>query len=387
MTDLAVEALLDPDHELKVETAKWAAAELATRDRVEADRDSLFSEEDWRRCAERGVQGLIVPEAYGGQGRDHLTASLVLEGLGYGCRDNGLSYAVASQIVSTQVALETFGTEDQKAEWLPGLCDGTSRAAFAMTELESGSDAFAMTSRARRTASGYELSGYKAFITLAPRCDLILAFASTDPDAGKWGISAFVFPADTQGVTLHPNREKMGLRTTPFGDIELADVAVPESARLGPEGAGASIFTSAMDTERALVFATQVGAMERTLEAVVEFARSRTQSGRPIGEFQGVSHRIAEMKVRHETARLFLYKTALLLDRGRPSSIAAAMTKLVASEAAVASAMDASTIFGARGYVSQFEVERELRDALGGLSYSGTSEIQRNVIARLLGVG
>jgi len=177
------------------------------------------------------------------------------------------------------------------------------------------------------------------------------------------------------------------MRTTPFGDLHLDGVEVAESARLGPPGAGASIFTAVIDIERAYIMIGQIGAMERQIDDAVAHARDRRQFGRAIGAFQAVSHRIADMKLRHETARLLLYKTALLAAEGRSGALASALSKLHAAEAGVEVALGAVRVHGARGYVSEHGIERELRDAVGGIAYSGTSDIQRNIIARLLGLG
>ncbi|MEM8905494.1 MAG: acyl-CoA dehydrogenase family protein [Actinomycetota bacterium] len=384
----AVAAMVDLDHPLKRETAEWAAAELAQGDRVERDRCAVFGEEDWRRCAERGIQGVIVDPALGGRGLDLASALLIMEGLGYGCRDQGLAFALASQIFSTQIALAQFGSDEQQARWMPGLVDGSVIGTFAITEPESGSDAYSMAARAERVeGGGYRITGHKAYLTLATRSDVVIVFASTRPDAGRWGISGFVVPTNTPGVEIRPNRDKMGMRTTPFGDIVFDGAEVPESARLGPEGAGVSIFSNAMEYERAFVFSTQIGAMERGLDDSVAYAREREQGGVAIGTHQAVSHRLADMKLRHETARTFLYKSVLQSALDRPVTMTAALTKLVTSEGALANAIDATLLHGAKGYVSEFEVERDLRDAAGGLIYSGTSDIQKNIVARLLGVG
>ena len=379
---------MDAAHPAKTSTSDWARRVLADRDLVAADRDSCFAADDWQRCAERGLLGLLVPEDYGGQGLDLITSLLTLEGLGHGCPDNGLTFAISSQIMSTQWALERFGTDEQRAEWLPRLCDGSALGAFAITELTSGSDVYAMSTTATRLADGgFRLSGRKSYLTLGSLCDVVVTFAATDPAAGAWGISAFVVPTDLEGVELIGNREKMGMRTTPFGDIDFHDVTLPGAALLGHEGSGAGIFGSALEAERGFVFATQIGMMERQLDATIEYVRTRRQGGRPLGEYQAVAHRVADMKVRHEAARLFMYKAAMQVGRGEAATMAAAMSKLVASESVLASALDATLNHGAVGYVSEFEVERDLRDAVGGLIYSGTSDIQRNIIARLLGLG
>ncbi len=387
LTRLAVDAMLRLDHPIKTATAAWARESLSQHDLVAADRESTFADADWRACAERVIHGLLDDPGYGGGGADQITTLLTLEGLGHGCPDNGLTFAIVSQIFSTQIAIERFGTDEQRRTWLPRLCDGSAYGAFAITELESGSDAHSLAATAERRDDGsYVLNGRKAHITLGSRADVVVVFASTNPDVGRWGLSAFVVPIDTPGVELEGNREKMGMRTTPFGNIAFHDAVVPESALMGREGAGASIFTATLEAERGFVFVTQIGMMERQLDASIEYARTRTQGGQTIGSHQAVSHRIADMKQRHEAARLFMYKTALELIWEEPATLSAALAKLVASEAALASGIDAVLTHGAVGYVSEHEVERDLRDAVGGLIYSGTSDIQRNIVARLLGV-
>jgi len=381
-------AIADPDHPTKVDTSTWAASVLATDDRIDADQQSTFARADWQRCADRGIFRLLVPPASGGNGGTVANALLTLEGLGHGCRDNGLAYAIASQVLSTQIALAEHGSADQRDTWLGPMLRGEVFGAFAMTEPNSGSDAYAMETTAVEAADGgYVLNGHKAYITFGSICDVSIVFAITDPDAGTWGISAFVVPTATSGVERVGNRDKMGMRTTPFGDLRYTDVHVPASAVLGRVGAGASIFNSVLQIERAFVFATQVGTMQRQLDEAIAYTHARTQGGQPISRHQAVAHRIAEMKREHETARLFVYRAALAYVSGTGFTMSAALAKLVASEAGVAGAMAAADLHGAKGYVSEFGVERNLRDAIGGLVYSGTSDIQRNIVARLLGVG
>lgn len=384
LTELGVAAMVDPAHPIKTETAEWASTELGNRDLVDADRSSTFAADDWATCAERGLLGMLVSPEYGGTGHDLITTLLTLEGLGLGCRDNGLAFALASQMVSTQVAIERFGTEAHKREWLPQLCDGSKLGVFAITEAESGSDAYALEATAVKTHGGYVLNGRKSYLTLGSNSDVAVVFASTDPDAGRWGISAFLVPTATPGVEPLGNREKMGMRTTPFGDLSFTDVFVPEEDRMGAEGAGASIFASTLEVERGFVFITQIGMMERQLDETLRYAQERQQGGRSIIEHQSVSSRLADMKVRHESARLLTYKTALQVLRGEPATLSAALSKLVASENALASSLDATFNHGAVGYLSEFQIERNLRDAVGGLIYSGTSDIQRNIIVSVL---
>jgi len=381
-------AIADPDHPVKTDTAAWAAAALAQHDRVEADLQSRFALEDWRRLADRGLMKLLVAPEHGGSGVDLATALLTLEGLGYGCRDNGLNYALVSQILSTQIALERFGSDEQRTRWLTPLINGDAFVAFGMTEPESGSDAYALTATAEELDDGsYRINGHKAYITFASRFDMAIVFASTNPSAGQWGITAFVVPAELPGVVRVGNRDKMGMRTTPFGDMTFTDVVVPPEAVLGRPGSGASIFNAVLEVERSYVFITQVGAMERQIDDTIAFANSRVQGGGPISRHQTIAHRIVDMKQRHETARLFVYKAAIAAVTGKQPSLASALAKIAACDVGIESALDAASIHGARGYVSEYEIERDLRDAVGGLVYSGTSDIQRNIVARLLGLG
>ena len=380
-------AMTDLDHPVKREAAEWAAANLAQHDLVDADHNSTFAADDWRRCAARGIHRLAVPTEFGGQGADRATMLLTLEGLGYGCTDNGLTFALASQMMSTQVALVRFATDAQRERWLPELLDGSTFASLAMTEPTSGSDAFALEATAERLDEGtYRLNGHKAYLTFGPICDLSIVFASTKPGAGSWGVSAFLVPTDLPGVEIGPIREKMGMRTTPFGDITFTDVVLPADALLGREGAGASIFGAVLDIERGYVFAPQIGAMERQLDDAIAYARERQQGGHPIGHYQAVSHRIVAMKERHEQTRLLLYRTAMAEVTGSGMTLAASLAKVAASDAGIASSIDAATVHGARGYVTEFEGERQLRDAIGGMVYSGTSDVLRNIVARVLGI-
>ena len=364
----------------------FALNELADDALDERDREGRFARELWDRCARFGILRLSVPAEFGGGEIDLPTAMLVMEGLGEGCPDNGLTFALNAQLWTVQRPIARFGSDAQKQRYLPGLGDGTLLGAHALTEPDAGSDAFSLTMRAERRADGYMLNGSKCLVTLAPIADVALVFASTNPAAGKWGISAFVVDRSTPGFRASAMQHKMGLRTVPIGALDFEDCVVPESARLGPEGAGVSIATHSLEVERCCILASQLGAMERQLQRSVGYARSRRQFGHAIGKFQSVSNRVADMKLRIETARLLLYKVAWLVDRGQPAMMEAALLKLYLSEAFVESGLDAIRIHGGSGYLSETGVERDLRDAVGGVLYAGTSDIQRNIIARLLGL-
>lgn len=333
-----------------------------------------------------GIQGLSVPETYGGTGADILTTMLVMEGLGYGCKDNGLIFAINAQMWSVQHPILTFGTEEQKERYLPKLCAGEWVGAHGMTEPDSGSDAYSLRTRAERQGDRYTLNGRKTFVTNAPIADVFVVFATLDPSKGIGGITAFIIEANTPGLLVEGPLSKMGLRTSPLAEVVLEGCEVPIENRLGPEGAGVSAFNSSMEWERSCILASHVGAMERQLEICVRYARERRQFAKPIGKFQSVANRIADMKVRLETARLLLYKVAWLKKTGKSAVLEAALAKLYLSECFVQSSMDAIRIHGGYGYMTEFEVERDLRDAIGGTLYSGTSDIQRVVIARWLGL-
>jgi len=242
-----------------------------------------------------------------------------------------------------------------------------------------------LASTAERRGDTWVLNGSKTFVTSAPVADVFVVFASTDPSKGFMGVSAFIVERDDPGVTTQ-HISKMGLRTSPMGEVVLDGCTVPEDRLLGNEGQGSAIFNASMEWERACILASYVGAMERQLETCVEYARSRKQFRRPIGKFQSVSNKIADMKVRLETSRLTLYRVAWLKQTDQDAVMDAAIAKLYLSEAWVESCLDAVQIHGGYGFTTEFELERDLRDSIGGRIYSGTSEMQRNIIASRLGL-
>jgi alkylation response protein AidB-like acyl-CoA dehydrogenase len=375
------------EEQLKLRNAVIAFAKRELNaDLIDRDRQGELARENWKKCAQMGILGLAVPEEYGGSATDILTTMLVMEGLGYGCRDNGLIFAMNAQMWSVQHPILTFGTEAQKRKYLPGLCGGELIGAHGMSEPDSGSDAYSLRTRAERTTQGYVLNGTKMFVTNAPVADIALIFATVNPAKGPGGITAFLVEKGTPGLRVSRNIEKMGLRTSPMGELILDDCVLPVESRLGPEGAGPSIFNSSMEWERSCILGGHIGAMERQLEDCIRYVRERRQFGQPIGKFQSVANRIADMKLRLETARLLLYKVAWQKQMGKPAIMEAALAKLYLSESYVSSSMDAIRTYGGYGYTTELEVERDLRDAIGGTLYSGTSDIQRMIIARWLGL-
>ncbi len=355
-------------------------------DVVALDAEGAFSRDAWRSCAEFGVLGWPVPTELGGSGYDVTTVAHLMEALGYGCEDNSLAFAIGTQLWSIQTSLMHFGTEEQIDKYLPGSISGDLIGAYAMTEEGSGSDALGLAATAIRDADDYVINAEKRLITFAPVADFSIVFAKTDPDAGNWGVSAFLVDADTPGYHALPVEQKMGLRTVPIGRISLQDCRVPATALLGKPGSGTGIFNYSQGWERGLVLAPHIGAMQRLLDRCVDVARNRNRAGVPIGKHQAVSHRIANMKLRLETARLLQYKTAWLQQIGKSNLMEAALTKMHLSECLAQSSLEALTIHGGEGYLSEFGVERNLRDAVGATIYCGTSDMQRNIIAGLLGL-
>ena len=351
------------------------------------DREQAFPHELWLACGGMGLQGLPVPEAYGGSGVDALSTAIALEALGYGCEDAGLVFSICAHLLSCVVPIWKYGSEEQKRRYLPGLCNGQRIGVHAMTEPGSGSDAFALLTKAVPDGDGFRLSGSKTFISNGPIADLVIVFAMTDAAKGyHGGVTAFLVEKGTPGFGVSRKLEKMGLRSSPLGELVFDDVRVPASSVLGGVGAGSTLFTKAMDWERTCLFASHVGQMERLLEKSVGYARQRTQFGQPISKFQAVSHKIADMKVQLEAARLLVYRAAWRLEHSRSASLDASIAKVFVSESLLRSALDALQIFGGYGYMTEYEVERSLRDAVGSTLYSGTSEMQRNIIARWLGL-
>jgi len=373
---------LHPDQlALQKAAIDFARNELASG-MIERDAQRAFSHEGWKKCAAFGVQGLPIPEEYGGGGADPITTIAVMEGLGYGGLDQGLLFSINAQLWTNSIPLLKYGTAEQKRKYLPGLCDGGLIGANGASEPNAGSDVFSMRTRVTRDNAGYVINGTKTYVTNAPVADLFVVYGTLDPRLGVLGICGFILEKGTPGLSVGKKLDKMGLRTSPMAELVLENCRVPATALLGREGRGAEVFNCSMAWERACILATCLGTMRRQLERCLDYARTRTQFGQPIGKFQSVANRIVDMKLRYETARLLIYKVGWLMQQGKSADMDAAMAKLHVSESFVKSCLDAIQIHGGSGYMTEFEFERELRDAVGSTLYSGTSEIQRNIIAR-----
>jgi len=368
------------------QTLQSAAIEFARKElnnnMIERDAQQVFSRDGWEKCAAFGVQGMPIPKEYGGRGADPITTIAMMEGLGYGGSDQGLLFSINAHMWTNSIPLLTYGTTEQKKKYLPGLCDGSLIGANGASEPNAGSDIFSMQTRVRKDGSDYILNGGKIFVTNAPVADLFTMYATLDPQIGAAGICAFIVEKGTRGLSVGKKKDKMGLRTALMAELLLEDCRVPGTALLGREGRGVEVFSCSMAWERACILATCLGTMRRQLERCVEHARRRKQFGQAIGKFQSVANRIVDMKLRYETARLLIYKVGWLMQSEQSADMDAAMAKLYVSESFVKSCMDAIQIHGARGFLTEFELEREMRDSVGSTLYSGTSEIQRNIIAR-----
>jgi alkylation response protein AidB-like acyl-CoA dehydrogenase len=378
--------------ELSVEQRERVTAVLAfARSRLspgarEREASGTFHRELWDTAAAFGLAGLPIPEQWGGSGLDAVDTMLVVEALGKGCEDGGLIFSLCAHMFASAVPIWRSGSAEHHERYLADIAAGRIICANAATEPEAGSDIYGMRATARRDGHDYALDGTKCFVTNAPVADLFLVYAKTSSDRGFLGISTFLVPRETPGLTVTPEHAKTGLRTSPWGTVELEDCRVSAGARVGPEGSGAALFSDSMIWERGCFFAYYVGAMERVLDACVEHARSRKQFGHRIGTFQAVSNRIVEMKLRLETSRLLLYRAGELHRRGDRCEEAVALSKLWITEAAVQSGLDAVQIFGGAGMVTDFGIDALLRDAIPARVFSGSSEMQRVIVARMLGL-
>jgi L-prolyl-PCP dehydrogenase len=377
--------LSDEQHRLQ-ESAIAFARQALSCDVIAADAAETFNLDGWRRCAEFGVLGMPIPEQHGGLGLGLSALLAVMEGLGYGTRDQGLLFSLNAHLWTNSIPILQYGTDAQRAAYLPGLSNGSLIGANAASEPDAGSDIFSLRTRAVRDGDSYVLNGTKMFVTNAPVAHLFVSYATIDPALGPMGITAFIVEREAPGLTISRKLHKMGLRTSPMAEVIFEDCRVPVAQRLGREGRGVEVFECSMEWERGSILASCLGVMRRQIEECVRHARERTQFGKPIGKNQSVANRIVDMKVRLETCRPLVYRLGELKDRQQPAMLEAAMAKLYVSQCFVQSSLDAIQIFGGYGYMTEQQVERDLRDAVGSGLYSGTSEIQRNIIARALGL-
>ncbi len=371
----------------KEKVIHFAQSELNEKS-IQLDENQTFDHTLWKKCADFGIQGLAAPKKYGGglEKVDFLRAMLAMEGFGFGCLDNGLAFGLNAQMWTVQTAVLDFGSEEQKEKYLRPMVKGELIGAHALSEPEAGSDIFSLKMTAEKVSDGYLLNGKKHLISLAPICDFVLVLLSTNAKLGKWGLSSFLVDKDTPGLSIGKKKSKMGLRSIPIGELVFDNCLVPQESLLGKPGLGFSILNHSLEYDRCCILASQLGAMERQLDNAIEYAKTRKQFDQSIGSFQSVSNRIADMKLRLETSRLLLYKTAWLKRNGDNAMLEAALLKLQISESFISSSLDAIRTFGGRAFLTENGIEKDLRDAVGGVLYAGTSDIQRNIISNFLGL-
>lgn len=378
-------SLTPEQQELHDAVVEFAKSEL-DYDMIEKDRASEFSRDAWQKCCDFGILGLPIPEEYGGGGSDLMTTMAVMEGLGYGCRDQGLIFSINAHLWTNSIPILLYGTEEQKQKYLPRLCNGELIGANGASEPESGSDVFSMRTVCKKEGDHYVLNGTKTFVTNAQVADLIVSYASMNLEYGAMGICGFIVGKEFPGVSISKKIEKMGLRTSPMAEVIFDNCRVPAENRLGREGRGADVFNCSMEWERGSILASCLGTMRRQLEQCVDYARQRKQFGKAIAKYQSVANKMVDMKVRLDTARLMVYRIAWQMAQGKNAEMEAAIAKLHTSDCFIKNCLDAVQIHGGYGFMTEFQFERELRDSIGSGLYSGTNEIQRNIIARHLGL-
>ncbi|MFE7159298.1 acyl-CoA dehydrogenase family protein [Streptomyces sp. NPDC057636] len=329
-----------------------------------------------------GFLGLTIDEEYGGSGGDHLAYCLVTEELGRG--DSSVRGIVSVSLGLVTKTIRSYGTDEQKRQWLPRLTAGEALGCFGLTEPGTGSDAGNLTTRAVRDGDDYVINGSKMFITNGTWADVVLLFARSTDAPGHKGVTAFLVPTDTPGLTRRTIHGKLGLRGQATAELVLEDVRVPASAMLGPEGKGFSVAMSALAKGRMSVAAGCVGIAQAALDAAVGYAAEREQFGKSIASYQLVQELISDISVDVDAARLLTWRVADLIDRGEDFATAASTAKLFASEAAVRCANNALQVFGGYGYIDEYPVGKLLRDARVMTLYEGTSQIQKLIIGRAL---
>ena len=344
------------------------------------NREGKFPLEIVKRLGKMGFLGMSVPEEYGGTGAGNLALVVALEEINRVCASTGVTMSVQNSLVNAPIL--HWGNEDIKRKFLPRLATGEHLGAYALSEPGSGSDAAGLVTSAVKDGNDYILNGTKNFITTGAEADVVLVLARTDTSHKTRGITAFVIERGTRGFTVGKKEDKLGLRASSTVQLIFEDARVPAAHVLGEVGSGFKIAMHTLDGGRIGIAAQGVGIAQACLDASIKYAGEREAFDQPIGKFQAIQFKIANMAMRVEAARLLVYNAARLKDEGKPHGMEAAMAKLFASEAANDAARDAVQIHGGAGYLEDFPVERFFRDARITEIYEGTSEIQRIVIAR-----
>ena len=376
---------LSPEHKMIRQAAREFAINEIAPIAAKFDETGDFPIDTIRKMGKMGLMGIEVPEKYGGAGLDTFSYILALEEISKIDAAHGTIMSVNNSLYCHSIL--HFGTEEQKNKFLRPVASGEMIGAYSLTEPTSGSDSASMRSRAVRKDDGYLINGRKSWVSSAPFADLIILFSITNPDKKQKGISAFIIETNKPGFSRGKTEPKLGIRASGTSEIHFENYLCPLENRLGEEGKGFNIAMSALDSGRIGIAAQALGIAEAAYEASVAFSKEREAFGKKIGQFQGISFKIADMKTRIEASRLLIYKASIAKQRAKTSgerfTLDASIAKLFASETAMFCAHAAVQIHGGMGYSKELPIERYFRDAKITEIYEGTSEIQRLVISRL----
>jgi len=373
---------LDPDlEEIRESVARFVDDQIAPR-AGEIDESNVFPRDLWPGLGEMGLLGITADEEFGGTGLGYLAHTVVMEEISRGSGSVGLSYGAHSNLCVNQINLN--GNRDQKERYLPKLCSGEHLGALAMSEPGAGSDVVSMKLRAEKKGDRYFLNGSKMWITNGPGGDVLVVYAKTEPDAGSHGITAFIIEKDFPGFSVAQKLDKLGMRGSDTGELVFEDCEVPEENILGGLNDGVRVLMSGLDYERAVLAAGPIGIMQAAMDIVMPYIHDREQFGKPIGSFQLVQGKIADMYTTMNACRAYVYAVAAACDRGEVTRQDAAGCILYAAEKATQVALDAIQLLGGNGYINEYPTGRLLRDAKLYEIGAGTSEIRRMLIGREL---
>ncbi len=373
---------LTEEQEMLQKMARDFTAKEITPVAAQYDEEEKFPRDIFDKAREVGLANMNIPEEYGGMGATLMDEVIVAEELGYGC--TGISTSVSTNGLGS-LPIVLAGSDEQKAYWLgERLMDNGELVSYCMTEPAAGSNVAGIQTRAEKKNGSYILNGSKTFITNASYANFYTVFAYTNPDAGYGGMSCFVVDRDTPGVSVSKKFDKLGQRASDTAEVTFENVEVPAENVLGQEGAGFLIAMSVFDYSRPGVAAAAVGLLRRALDESIKYAKERETFGREIWKHQAVGHKIADMAIRYEAARLLTWQSAWIVEKGKANPRLSAAAKIYAADEAMKSAVDAVQVFGGYGYMREYPVEKLMRDVKVFQIYEGTSEILRNVLVREL---
>jgi len=362
-------------------TRAFSQKEIAPR-AAEIDRSNEFPRDLWPRLGELGLLGITVAEEDGGSGLGYIEHVIAMEEISRASASVGLSYGAHSNLCVNQ--LRRWGNAEQKAKYLPGLISGEHLGALAMSEAGAGSDVVSMKLKAEKKGDRYVFNGTKMWITNSPTADTLIVYAKTDPKAGSKGITAFIVEKGMKGFSVAQKLDKLGMRGSDTAELVFEDCEVPEENIMGPLGGGVGVLMSGLDYERSVLAAGSLGIMQACMDVVTPYVHERHQFGQPIGEFQLMQGKLADMYVTHSATKAYVYAVAKACDRGETARKDAAGAILYAAEKATWMALEAIQVLGGNGYVNDYPTGRLLRDAKLYEIGAGTSEIRRWLIGREL---